>query len=79
MHRPSDDTGLVVAFRRKDTPEETIRVRLRGLDPARRYELLDEGTGTLVTLRGDALASGLTLKIGQKPGSQLLRYRPAAE
>lgn len=79
LHRPSDDTGLVVAFRRKDSPEETIRVRLRGLDPARRYELLDEGTGTLVTLRGNALASGLTLKIGQKPGSQLLRYRPAAE
>ena len=79
LHRPSDDTGIVVAFRRKDNTAETIDVRLRGLDPARSYDIINESTGSVVTLHGAKLASGLTLRIDDKPGSLLLRYRPAAE
>ena len=79
LHRPSDDTGIVVAFRRKDNAAETIDVRLRGLDPARSYDIINESTGSVVTLHGAKLASGLTLRIDDRPGSLLLRYRPAAE
>jgi len=41
-HRPSDESGIVVAFRRKDCTQSDYVVRLRGLDPAATYVLQEE-------------------------------------
>lgn len=41
MHRPSDDSGIVVAFRRQDAPDAEYTVRLGGLTPDASYTLLD--------------------------------------
>lgn len=78
LHRRSDDTGYVVAFRRKDSPESTCKVQLRGLDDARSYVLeFRDGDVPPVTVAGSELSEGLTL-VSEKPGSSLLvRYSPA--
>lgn len=49
MHRPSDQSGIVVAFRRKDNQQGSIRVRLRGVDPAKTYRVLNDNDGTVTT------------------------------
>ena len=79
MHRPSDQSGIVVAFRRKDNQQDSIRVRLRGVDPAKTYRVLNDNDGTVATRSGAELAEGIDLKIAEAPGSLLLRYSEAGE
>ena len=76
MHRPSDDSGIVVAFRRKDSNQDKIIVRLRGLNPDVTYRIYNDNTGLYLSTKGSELASGLTLNIDEAPGSLLLKYRP---
>ena len=79
MHRPSDQSGIVVAFRRKDNQQGSIRVRLRGVDPAKTYRVLNDNDGTVTTRSGAELAEGIDLQIAEAPGSLLLRYSEAGE
>lgn len=76
LHRPSDRSGIVMAFRRKDAPQDRIEVRLSGLDPGATYEVYDDNTGLVSSYAtGAAMASGLTLEVGEHPGSIMLKYR----
>ena len=79
MHRPSDQSGIVVAFRRKDNQQDSIRVQLRGVDPAKTYRVLNDNDGTVTTRSGVELAEGIDLQIAEAPGSLLLRYSEAGE
>lgn len=74
LHRPSDHSGIVLAFRRKDSPLDTITVSLKGLDPTLTYNVQNQTDGTILTKTGAELAEGLTLAIGQAPGALLLKY-----
>lgn len=79
LNRPSDNSGIVLAFRRKNAPQDGIEVKLSGLDPDMTYEIYDDNTGLYSSKTGAELAAGLKLNIGEAPGSLLLKYKPAAK
>jgi len=78
--RPEAGRGLVQAFRRAESPYETARVRLRGLDPAARYLFTDldhPNAGRTFTGR-ELIESGLEVAIPERPGSAVLTYEKLA-
>lgn len=74
MHRPSDNSGIVVAFRRPEAVSDRITVRLSGIDPAAAYDVYNDNTGLTLRMDGRQLLDGLMLQIPQKRGSLLLHY-----
>lgn len=79
LHRRSDDTGIVMAFRRPQSGDAGCKVHLQGLDPAKRYVLTDADSGESVTLTGRELNEGYTLSLGQPRSSLLLRFAPEGQ
>lgn len=75
MHRPSDDTGIVVAFRRENAPQDEYTVCLGGLSPDALYTLSDKDTGAETIRTGRELAEGLVLRLDDPKSSLLLMYR----
>lgn len=75
MHRPSDDSGIVVAFRRQDAPDAEYTVRLGGLTPDATYTLLDCDTQAETVRSGRELTEGLTLRLDNPKSSLLIKYR----
>lgn len=75
LNRPSDDTGIVMAFRRKDNQQPEIEVRLRGLLPDATYEVTNTDSGEVITATGADLMQSLKLKLEQPYSSLLLRYK----
>lgn len=75
LNRPSDKSGIVVGFRRKDNKQTSIEVKLRGLDPTTNYVVRNENDGKEQTLSGEQLAEGITLTLEKPLDSILLKYR----
>ena len=75
MHRPSDDSGIVVAFRRQDAPDAEYTVCLGGLTPDASYTLLDCDTQAETVRSGRELTEGLTLRLDNPKSSLLIKYR----
>ncbi|MBQ1253883.1 MAG: alpha-galactosidase [Alistipes sp.] len=75
LNRPSDDTGIVVAFRRRDNLQPEIDVQLRGLKSEATYQVLNVDTGESVNLSGEELMRGLKLKLDMPYLSLLLKYK----
>jgi alpha-galactosidase len=75
LNRPDQGDGIIVAFRRKDCPEDSIRVKLRGLVKNADYELLDEDSGNKVIHKGDELINGIKFSLTEKPKSLLIIYK----
>jgi alpha-galactosidase len=73
--RPEERDGIVLAFRRPQASAATIVVRLHGLDPDGDFEVSFEDYGLAPVKSGRELASGLSIKIPEAPGSLLIRYR----
>jgi len=75
LHKKSNETGLVFAFRRgKDAPK-TIVVKLAGLNPAVDYELTNANDGSKFIKSGKELKNGIELQSADAPGSVLLKYK----
>jgi alpha-galactosidase len=75
LNRPDKEDGIVIAFRRQDCTVESIDVKLRGLDPASKYELLDVDSGKKIVKTGVEIMHSLVLMLSEKPGSLLIKYR----
>ena len=75
MHRPSDGSGIVVAFRRQDAPDAEYIVRLGGLAPDASYTLVDCDTQAETVRSGRELTEGLTLRLDNPRSSLLIKYR----
>jgi alpha-galactosidase len=76
LDRPDTGQGLVVALRRPESPYETSRFRLQGLDETASYQITDLDTGAEARATGHELSErGLLVAIDSKPGSILLVYR----
>jgi alpha-galactosidase len=75
MHDPATGSG-VVALWRSEAPDDSIVVRLRGLDPAALYSVRDLYTGQSETMSGTALGQGLTVRL-PPTGAALRAYQPA--
>ena len=78
-HRPDLDEGMILLFRRAESPFPIGELRLQGLDPQAEYELSFEVAGKKVRNRGAELMKMLRITMSQRPSSELIRYRRVAQ
>ena len=74
MHRPSDGSGIVVAFRREESTIDHCVVRLEGLSPEKNYRLTDSDTGIETKKTGRELSDGFRLVLDKPKSSLLIKY-----
>ncbi|MBQ6287307.1 MAG: alpha-galactosidase [Bacteroidales bacterium] len=75
LDRPSDSTGMVVAFRRQDNKQEEIVVKMKNLDPEKTYVLEDQDTFDKMEKTGLELSEGLVLSLPQPRSSLCFTYK----
>lgn len=75
LNKPSNDSGVVVAFRRPENQQAEIDVKLRGLKPNATYQVTNVDTGELQAFTGDELMKGLRLKLEKPNSSLMLKYK----
>jgi alpha-galactosidase len=74
--RPEIGEGVVQVFCRAESPYESARFRLRGLEPAARYVVTDIDSGKSRELTGGELGgSGLHVTAEKRPRAVVLLYR----
>jgi len=74
MNRPKEKDGIIIAFRRTGSTNESIRTRLHGLEENAIYELYYEDYGLRIRKTGRELNEVFELSIPQKPASLLVSY-----
>lgn len=74
MHRPSDCSGIVVAFRREESTVDRCVVHLEGLSPEKHYRLADSDSETEMIRTGKELSDGLELVLDTPKSSLLIKY-----
>jgi alpha-galactosidase len=79
FHRPDLGEGMVLAFRRPESPYPSLELSLHGLDPAAFYELSFHSSGEERRVSGADLMQKLLLTLPGKRQSELMRYRRRAE
>ena len=78
LHRPDLQSGVVLAFRRANSPWSESSLSLRGLDPAATYEVEDaDGRGGVSLVEGATLAAGLAVSLESPESSALFFYSKA--
>ncbi|MBM3497247.1 MAG: hypothetical protein FJX74_01130 [Armatimonadetes bacterium] len=78
FHRADLDEGLVLAFRRTESPYVGVETRLRGLDEKRTYRLTfidDARQQTEREMPGRELLAGWELRMPARGTSLIIRYR----
>jgi len=75
LNRPGKGDGIMVAFRRKNCPDESIIVKLSGINIDANYALLDEDSGKEVITKGKDLTNGIKLSLTEKQKSLLVSYK----
>jgi alpha-galactosidase len=79
FNRPEQGDGMVQAFRRPECTYESARYRLRGLDAAARYDIVDIDTKRVSGLTGrDLMERGLPVSISALPGAVIITYKKHA-
>jgi alpha-galactosidase len=73
--RPDLGEGMVMAFRRSQSREQSLIVELRALKPDRLYEVENVDLSTRQVYRGAELAEAFPISITAAPGSVLVIYR----
>lgn len=74
LDRPSDNTGIVMAFRRSENQQTEIDVRLRGLQTNATYKVTNVDSGEVVSRTGAELMKNLVLRLEKPCSSLLLKY-----
>lgn len=74
-HRSDLDEGMLLVFRRGESPYRTVDVSLRGLGPHTRYELVSDASGALGTFTGAELGRRYSITLPEKKRSDLILYR----
>jgi alpha-galactosidase len=75
MNRPAQKDGIIMAFRRKNSLDETLQVKLRGIDKVSDYELVNEDSGEKMVRKGGELSNGIILSLDKKEKSLLIIYK----
>ncbi len=75
-HRPDLGEGMILVFRRPESPNETVQVSLHGLDAEVTYELSYTGAGNNRRVRGAELMRRFEMILAGKHRSELILYRP---
>lgn len=77
MHRPLDESGIIVAFRRKKCTDTSMKVKLGGLQANQSYTITSRDDESFsLTKTGKELHNGFKINIEQPRGSLLLHYKP---
>jgi alpha-galactosidase len=66
---------MLLVFRRARCADDTLRVRLKGLDGKATYELTSSSAGPVRRATGRELMDGLDITLNQAPASVLITYR----
>ena len=74
LNRPIQNDGIIIAFRRTESINQSIPVKLSGLPADNTYELFYEDSGLHVRKTSRELMDGIELTIPEKPGSLLISY-----
>ncbi len=77
LHKPSDMSGYIIAFRRQNCPEKDYCIHLSGLKPETTYILTDKDNGKSFKASGKELGEKLVLTAGKPRSSVLIHYRPS--
>lgn len=80
FHRPDLNAGLVLAFRRPESPYTALGLALQALNPATTYEVefIDDARAkTVKKMTGRELTEQTELRMPKKGSSLVVRYRPA--
>jgi alpha-galactosidase len=80
-HRPAEGDGMIVAFRRHQSPYTGFTCALREIDADANYEVTESISYTPAaskTMTGADLRA-VVLNIAEAPGSVLLEYRPLSK
>lgn len=77
LNRPSDDSGVIVAFRRKASKKNNITVKLSAIKPEKKYEVTDLDKKESVIVNGSELATRFVLTLDKPNQSLLIKYRVA--
>ena len=75
LNRPEKQDGIVIAFRRGACMNESIQVKLQGLDDKATYELFYQDYKLRIRNTGSELMAGIIISIPQKPASLLIKYK----
>ncbi|MCC6579489.1 MAG: alpha-galactosidase [Phycisphaeraceae bacterium] len=74
--RPELGEGVVQAFRRPECPQDSLQLRLQGLEPEEIYEVKNFDEKETVSMSGKELMSnGLTVTLHGKPAAALITYQ----
>lgn len=76
LHRPSDDTGAIVAFRRDKSPDESLFIKLSAVDTERSYQLINKDTEEIIVKTGVELKEGFYISLKDVRSSLILMYQP---
>ena len=79
LHRPSDDTAFVLAFRRPESTDGTFTACLQGLDAAKEYIVRNMDTSEEATLSGQAIMDGYVINLPEPRSCALLKISPKAQ
>ena len=74
LYRPSDDSGYIIAFRRKDNGDKNYVVKLSGLKRNKTYTLINRDTNDSIRKTGKELLEGLTLTLDNPQSSLIIKY-----
>jgi alpha-galactosidase len=76
-HRPDLHEGMILAFRRPDSPYSSVQVSLRGIDPGATYEVSwdSKEKKDKKALPGSKLIRGFEIVLPEKRSSDLIVYR----
>lgn len=74
-NRPADDSGMVYIAQRQGVEEKYVKLRLYGLDPAKRYAFTDaDGSfDTIVTTGEDAMTNGVIFRSNRASKTAVVR------
>ncbi|MGV8136959.1 MAG: glycoside hydrolase family 36 protein [Mangrovibacterium sp.] len=75
LHRPEDNSGFIVAFRREGSDDSSILVKLSGLLSCERYLIENCDTKETLVKTGSELSAGLVLTLKEPRSSLLLKYK----
>ena len=78
--RPDLESGMVMAFRRPESPYESARFKLNGLDPEADYQVINLDADDGLVMSGRELTEqGLSLVLKNRPDSAIIAYKRVKE
>lgn len=74
FHRPDMNSGYAMLFRRKNCPDQSIIIKLNGIDTDSRYEISFEDSSEKIIKLGAELST-VQITVPSAPGSAIVYYR----